>query len=161
MPVTALIAILLMAAPEMIPAGDADLLGHSAPDVTLKMADGKTTKLSALKGRPVVLSFWASWCGPCRKELPALAVLAAKRSDVQFLAVNVDRDRAPAEKFLKELKLPLPIAFDPDSSVVSQFEVVVMPTMFMVDKNGTVKFRKTGFSAEKGLAELIAALDAK
>ncbi len=156
-----LLALVLLAAPEMVPPQKAELLGHSAPEVTLTLADGKTTKLSDLKGKPVVLSFWASWCGPCRKELPALAALAAKRGDVHFLAVNVDRDRAPAEKFLKELKLPLPIAFDPDSAVVSQFDVVVMPTMFMVDKNGTVKFRKTGFAADKGLVELIAALDAK
>jgi thiol-disulfide isomerase/thioredoxin len=112
-------------------------------------------------GKPIVLSFWASWCGPCRKELPALAELAGKRPGVTFLAINVDKDRPLAEHFIRELKLALPVAYDPEASVMAKFDVVVMPTMFMVDQNGTVKFRKTGFSTENGLTELIAALDAK
>ena len=78
-----------------------------------------------------------------------------------MLAINVDRDRPLAERFIKELKLALPIAYDPESLVLAKFDVVVMPTMFLLDKNGTVKFRKTGFSADNGLAELNAALDAK
>ena len=155
------VAWVLLASPEMIPPDDGELLGRAAPEVSFQLADGKISKLSDLKGKPVVLSFWASWCGPCRKELPALAELAAKRPDVTFLAVNVDKDRTPAEHFIRELKMALPVAYDPDASVLSRFDVVVMPTMFMVDKNGTVKFRKTGFSTEAGLTELIAALDAK
>ncbi len=155
------IALVLLASPEMIPPDDGELIGRSAPEVSFQLADGKPSKLSDFKGKPLVISFWASWCGPCRKELPALAELAAKRPDVTFLAINVDKERVPAERFIHELKMSLPVAYDPESAVVSRFDVVVMPTMFMLDKNGTVKFRKTGFSADKGLAELIAALDAK
>lgn len=155
------LALLLLATPEMIPPDDGALLGRAAPEVAFQLADGKTSKLSDLKGRPVVLSFWASWCGPCRKELPALAALAATRPDVTFLAVNVDKDRSPAEQFIRELKMALPVAYDPDSAAMGRFDVVVMPTMFMVDRNGTVKFRKSGFNAEAGLSDLVAALDAK
>ena len=144
----AVLTLLLLATPEMIPPDEGELLGRTAPDVSFQLADGKTSKLSDFKGKPVVLSFWASWCGPCRKELPALAELASKRPEVTFLAVNVDKDRPPAERFIRELKMPLPVAYDPESSVMAKFDVVVMPTMFMVDKNGTVKFRKTGFSSE-------------
>lgn len=153
-----LIAAALSAAPEMIPPDDGDLLGRSAPDVAFTLPDGKTAKLSDYKGKPVVLSFWASWCGPCRKELPALAAYAATRPDLTFLAVNVDRDRGPAEAFVKELKLTIPVVFDPESAVMGRFDVTLMPTMFMLDKNGTVKFRKTGFNAGDGLTELLAAL---
>ena len=109
----------------------------------------------------MVISFWASWCGPCRKELPALAAYAATRPDVTFLAINVDKDRPPAERFIREVKIALPVAYDPEASVMAKFDVVSMPTMFMVDKNGTVKFRKTGFNTEAGLKELIAALGPK
>ena len=155
------VALVLFASPEMIPADEGELLGRAAPEVSFQLADGKTSKLSDFKGKPVVLSFWASWCGPCRRELPALAELAAQRPDVTFLAVNVDKDRPPAEQFIRELKMAIPVVYDPQSSVMARFDVVVMPTMFMVDKNGTVKFRKSGFSIEHGLTELIAALGPK
>src|SRR5215211_1155458 len=135
-------AVLLAAAPEMIPPDDGDLVGRTAPEVEFQLADSKKAKLTDYRGRHVVLSFWASWCGPCRKELPALAELAQKRRDVVFLAVNVDKERPAAERFLRDLGVGLPLAFDTDSSVMGKFDVLSMPTMFMVDKNGTVKFRK-------------------
>lgn len=155
------LALLLLAPPEMIPADDGELLGRAAPEVSLQLADGKSSKLADYKGKQVVLSFWASWCGPCRKELPALAELAAKRPDVTFLAVNVDKDRPAAERFIRELKMSLPVAYDSEAAAMAKFDVVSMPTMFMLDRNGTVKFRKTGFSTENGLTELLAALAAK
>ncbi len=155
------LALLLVAAPEMIPPDDGDLLGRSAPDVALTKADGKAVKVSDLKGRPVVLSFWATWCAPCRKELPALSALAATRPDVAFFAVNVDKDRAAAEKLARDLKLTVPLVFDPDAAVMARFDVVVMPTLFVIDANGTVKVRSTGFNSEEGLAALAAALGPK
>ena len=155
------LALILLGSPEMIPPDDGELLGHTAPDVSFQLGDGQTKKLSDYKGKTVVLSFWASWCAPCRKELPALAELAAKRPEVTFFAVNVDKERKLAAHFLQELKLLLPVAYDPDSSVMARFDVVSMPTMFMIDKNGTVKFRKAGFSSDTGLAELVTALDGK
>lgn len=155
------LGLLVTAAPEMIPPDDGDLVGRSAPDVTFTLADGKTAKLSDLKGKPVVLSFWATWCGPCRKELPVLSDFAAKRPDAVFFAVNVDKDKAAAEKLARALKLTLPLVFDPEASAMSKFDVVLMPTMFVIDGNGTVKLKKTGFNQEEGLAELTRVLDKK
>ena len=155
------LALVLLAAPEMIPPDDGDLLGRAAPDVSLTKADGTQVKLSDLKGKRVVLSFWATWCAPCRKELPALSALAGVHPDVAFFAVNVDKDRAAAETLAKELKLTVPLVFDPESAVMARFDVVLMPTLFVLDANGTVKVRKTGFSTEEGLAELVAALGRK
>ncbi len=155
------LAALLFATPEMIPPDDGDLVGRTAPEVSFQLDDGKTVKLADYKGKPVVLSFWASWCAPCRKELPELAALAAKRPGVTFFAINVDKERPRAAQFIRELKMALPVGYDPEASTMAKFDVVSMPTMFMLDKNGTVKFRKVGFSADTGLAELIAALDAK
>lgn len=147
------------AAPEMIPLEDADVVGRTAPGFELTMLDGSTFKLEDARGKPVVLSFWASWCGPCRKELPALADLARARDDVAIYAVNVDREKRLAEKFLQQVKVDLPIIWDPDSVALGQYDVLSMPTTFVVDANGTVKWRKTGYSTAKGLTELVSVLD--
>lgn len=146
------------AGPEMIPDVPMDLVGRTAPGFTATSADGSTFTLDATRGKPVVLSFWASWCGPCRQELPALAELQKTRSDVVIYAVNVDRERAAADKFLRAVPFDLPIVWDNLAEALGQYDVTSMPTMFLLDAQGTVKWRKTGFSREKGLVELEAAL---
>ena len=151
---------LALAAPEMIPEKATDLLGRTAPTFEAKTFDGQDFSLEALRGKTVVLSFWASWCSPCRQELPALSQLQQERDDVVIYAVNVDRQRPPAEKFLRQVSFDLPIVWDNASLAMGQYNVLSMPTMFLVDAQGTIKFRKTGFSREKGMAELIEALDA-
>jgi thiol-disulfide isomerase/thioredoxin len=145
----------------MIPIEALDLLHKPAPGFELKTLDGGSFKLQDHKGKTVVLSFWASWCGPCRKELPELAKLQKERSDVEIFAVNVDRDKALAQKFLAITPVELPIIWDQDSVALGQYEVLSMPTLFVLDKNQVVTFRKTGFSEERGLIELIAVLDGK
>lgn len=147
--------------PKMIPADAVDLLGRTAPEFELTDLDGAPFKLSDQRGKKVVLSFWASWCAPCRAELPALDALQKERSDIAVFAVNVDRDPQLARRFLAQVPIDLPIVWDPDSLALGQYEVLSMPTMFYIDANGTVKFRKTGFSQENGLRELIDALDGK
>jgi thiol-disulfide isomerase/thioredoxin len=151
----------LAAPPEMIPLEALDLVGRTAPGFELTMLDGGAFKLEDQRGKRVVLSFWASWCGPCRQELPALAALQKERPDIAIFAVNVDRDPALARRFLSQVQFDLPIVWDPDSIALGQYEVLSMPTMFLLDENGTVKFRKTGFSTQNGLKELEAALAGK
>jgi thiol-disulfide isomerase/thioredoxin len=148
-----------LATPEMIPERDTDLLGRTAPAFEAKTFDGASFNLEDLRGKTVVLSFWASWCTPCRQELPALSLLQKERDDVVIFAVNVDRQRPPAEKFLRQVQFDLPVVWDNESRAMGQYNVLSMPTMFVVDKAGTIKFRKTGYSRDKGLVELIAALD--
>ncbi|MGC6491696.1 MAG: TlpA family protein disulfide reductase [Myxococcota bacterium] len=147
-----------LAAPEMIPASAADLIGRTAPAFDAEMLDGGTFSLENERGTPIVLSFWASWCGPCRLELPALDALQKTRDDITIYAVNVDRDPNRARGFLKQVPMELPVVWDPDSIALGQYDVLSMPTMFLIDENGTVKFRKTGFSQQNGLKELEAAL---
>jgi thiol-disulfide isomerase/thioredoxin len=145
--------------PRMIPADALDLIGRTAPDFELTMLDGTPFKLQDHRGKRIVLSFWASWCGPCRLELPALAELQKERDDVVIYAVNVDRDSKLADKFLAQVDFDLPIIWDPESSALGQYEVLSMPTMFLLDENLTLKWRKTGFSQANALKELIAELD--
>lgn len=145
---------LAFAEPEMIPLEDTSLTGRSAPEFTLPLFDGGTLELQSLRGKPVVLSFWASWCGPCRYELPELQRISPLYPDVQFVAVNVDRQRKDAQKFLSGMQLSLPIAWDTEASTLGEYSVVSMPTMFLIDANGTVQFVKVGYSQDKKLVEL-------
>ncbi len=157
----ALLALLTaaFAAPEMIPLDAVEVVGHAAPKLDLRLADGSPYDLAKHRGRVVVVSFWASWCGPCRLELPALTELAAQRKDIDFIAVNVDRRRADAERFLKSVPVGVPLAYDSEAAALGEFLVLSMPTTFVIDPKGVVYKKKVGFSKEKGLTELIGFID--
>lgn len=152
---------LAWAEPEMIPADvfQAAKQPDAPGSIEFHMADGTVKHLSDHKGRKLVLSFWASWCGPCRKELPALSAWAKENPKVDVIAVNVDRDRSLADRFLRAVPVDLPIAYDPDASALGGYDVTAMPTMFVFDTKGAVVFRKVGFSEAKGLAEIVTAVE--
>lgn len=149
-----------LAGPEMIPEDAGDLVGRTAPAFTGELLSGGSFDLASTRGKVVVLSFWASWCGPCRQELPALDALAKRSPDLAIYAVNVDRDQAAAQRFLRSVPIDLPVVWDNTAIALGRYDVASMPTMVLLDQNGTVKFKKTGFSKEKGLAELEAAIGA-
>ena len=145
---------LSMAQPEMIPIEDTDLKGRAAPVFSLPLFEGGNIELEKLRGKPVVLSFWASWCGPCRFELPELSRIKPLYPDVHFLAVNVDRDKKAAQRFLSRVKFSLPIAWDNQALTLGEYSVISMPTMVLIDEKGTVQYVKVGYSREKKLVEL-------
>lgn len=151
-----------LAAPEMIP--EDVFKSMSAPrqgDVStleLPLDGGGTFRMADQQGKPVLLSFWASWCAPCRRELPALSEWAKSHPDVSIVAVNVDREQTEAHKFLEAVHFDLPVAFDPDAAHLGKYGVTSMPTMFLFDKKGQLSWRHTGFSQEKGFVELDAAI---
>jgi len=159
--ITSLLLLVAAAAagPELIPERDADLVGRTAPSFEAVTLDGEAFDLDATRGKPVVLAFWASWCGPCRGELPELSKLQAERDDLAIYAVNVDRDRRKADAFLRQVQVDLPIVWDNQSLAMGQYDVLSMPTTFLLDAQGTVKLRKVGYSSAKGLTELLAALE--
>jgi thiol-disulfide isomerase/thioredoxin len=120
--------------------------GDRAGDVTLKDLGGAQVKLSDLKGSVVVLDFWASWCDPCKKELPALDALAGKYPNIKIVAVNVDKKRENAEKTLKSLSISkLHVLLDPDGAVPSQYDLPKMPSSFVIDAKGIVRAVHGGF----------------
>lgn len=118
-----------------------------APDFTLKTRDGSNLKLSEYRGDVVMLNFWASWCGPCRKEMPLLEKIQQKyaRLGFQLIGMNVDEDTAAAERFLKDVPVSFPIALDNTGSVSKQYNVKAMPTTVMIDRNGTVRHIHYGY----------------
>ncbi|MEW8232043.1 MAG: TlpA disulfide reductase family protein [Candidatus Thiodiazotropha endolucinida] len=118
-----------------------------APDFTLKSREGVNIKLSELRGQVVMVNFWASWCGPCRQEMPLLQQLFDRYQSLGFslLGVNVDEDRAAADKMLSDLPVSFPILYDDRSKVSKQYQVKAMPSTFMVDRDGRIRYLHKGY----------------
>ncbi|WP_060209982.1 peroxiredoxin family protein [Sporosarcina koreensis] len=120
--------------------------GQLAPDFELKTLDGKTIKLSDYKGQRVMLNFWATWCPPCRAEMPDMQKFQEKK-DVQILAVNLSETESNPESvqnFVDELGLTLTIPLDADSAVSNEYQVMAYPTTYMIDSNGRIQFIMLG-----------------
>lgn len=115
--------------------------GEKTTDFTLPDINGKKVSFSEFKGMVVVLNFWATWCGPCRAEMPSLNNLYNEYKDKGFvvLAVSVDTSEKPVKSFAREHKLAFPILMDKDKAVsFDEYAVLGLPTTFLIDKNGVV-----------------------
>jgi thiol-disulfide isomerase/thioredoxin len=137
-------------------------VGERAPDFTLRDLAGKPVRLSELRGSVVVVDFWASWCAPCKKELPALEVLQRRYREagkkVVILTINIDKDRANAEKFLRSAKIKdLSVLLDKEGAVAGQYDLPTMPTSFVIDQKGIVRYVHAGYTGgdEKKVAQQI------
>ena len=136
--------------------------GSAAPDFSLPARDGSTVKLSDLKGQVVMVNFWATWCGPCRQEMPLLAQLQSKYEPLGFtvLGVNVEPDSAAAVAWLKGVPVDFPILFDRKNAVAQSFGVEGMPSSVFIDRNGNVRYVHRGYAAgdESKYADMIRSL---
>ena len=117
-----------------------------APDFTLKAVNGKTYRLSAYRGKAVLLNFWATWCPACREELPSLVALAKRlKGKVQVLSVSIDSSEAPLKQYLRKHPLPFPVLSDPDRAVAFDlYAVFGLPATFLIDRNGNMAERIYG-----------------
>ncbi|MGD9168665.1 MAG: TlpA disulfide reductase family protein [Candidatus Thiodiazotropha sp.] len=118
-----------------------------APDFTLKSREGVNIKLSELRGQVVMINFWASWCGPCRQEMPLLEQLFERYQSLGFtlLGVNVDEDRTAGDKMLRDVPVSFPILYDERGKVSQQYQVKAMPSTFMVDRDGRIRYLHKGY----------------
>jgi peroxiredoxin len=118
-----------------------------APDFTLHDLSGNPVRLSEMRGKVVLLNFWATWCPPCREEVPSLVSLQEKMAGTAFvmLTVAVDDSGATAvEKFFRKTGKRLPTVLDPDSHVSRQYGVSGIPETFIIDKQGNVVKKMVG-----------------
>ncbi len=131
--------------------GKRPVVGSKAIDFTLKSFDGRQVTLSALRGKVVLLDFWASWCTPCREELPLLDILDKTygREDFKVVTVNIDNNPKNAVKFLQAYSIKLSPLWDQKKEVVSAYDVKKMPTTILIDKNGWIRYIHSGFEAEQ------------
>jgi len=123
------------------------LSGEESPDFTLKSRDGGNIKLSEQRGNIVLVNFWASWCGPCRQELPAFEALYQEYQDlgVEILAVNVDDEAEKAKVLLQDIEVSFPVLFDTSGEVSQLYDVSAMPTTVIVDRDGNVRLLHPGY----------------
>lgn len=122
-------------------------LSGIAPDFTLAASTGKNIKLSELRGDVVMINFWASWCGPCREEMPLLDALYKQYRDYGFtlLGVNVDENRDAADKLLGQLPVSFPVVYDPASKVSELYDVDAMPSTILIDRDGNLRYLHRGY----------------
>lgn len=118
-----------------------------APDFTLKSNGGDNVKLSELRGQVVMINFWASWCGPCRQEMPLLDEIHQRYSGLGFtvLGVNVEEDQSAARDLLEDVPVSFPILFDSRNEVSEAYEVDAMPSTVVVDRDGIVRYIHKGY----------------
>ena len=109
-----------------------------ASDFTVSLLGGETLKLRAQRGKPVLVNFWATWCGPCREEMPAMERLYLKHRNRGFvlLAVSVDSDATLVKPFLDKLKLTFPVTLDSKMDLANIYGVRALPASFLIDRNG-------------------------
>lgn len=122
-------------------------LSGKAANFTLKSSTGKNIKLSELRGKVVMLNFWASWCGPCRQEMPLLEKIYKKYQRLGFtlLGVNVEQDSNAAKNYLKDVKVSFPILFDSTNKTSKLYNVSAMPTTIIIDRSGNIRFLHKGY----------------
>jgi len=122
-------------------------VGVVAPDFASKSDSGRNVRLSELRGQVVLINFWASWCGPCRQELPLLNKVYGQYHAAGFmlLAVNVDDNRKDADAMLKRLDLRFPILFDVSKNVAKLYGVDTMPATLLIDRDGRVRYVHRGY----------------
>ncbi|MGM9965862.1 TlpA disulfide reductase family protein [Rummeliibacillus sp. TYF005] len=137
-------------------------VGQTAPDFTLKTLDGKEAKLSDYRGKKVILNFWATWCPPCKAEIPHMEKYykkSAKDDNVEILAVNLkksDKDEHYIKDFVKSYDMTYPVLLDTDGEQQEQYQIVTIPTTYFIDTKGKIQTTITGPMDQKKMSDIIA-----
>jgi peroxiredoxin len=123
------------------------LEGQMAPDFALKSSTGENLRLSEYRGDVVMINFWATWCGPCRQEMPLLDELYTRYHRVGFnlLGINIDDDSRRAMQMIEDLGVSFPVLFDARKEVSKLYEVEAMPVTVLIDREGNVRFVHHGY----------------
>jgi peroxiredoxin/outer membrane lipoprotein-sorting protein len=136
---------------------ESGMTGKTAPDFTLKNLKGRPTSLAAFKGRVVLLDFWASWCVPCRRELPTITRLdrELRSRGLAVIGVNVGETAAVAGAFVKQNKLAFTVLLDEKQEVAQKYGAAGLPTVVIIDRSGTIASHFVGVQSEADLREAL------
>jgi peroxiredoxin len=124
-------------------AGTGITIGAKAPDFELKTLDGKMVKLSDLQGKKVILNFWATWCPPCKAEMPEMQKYYEEGNDVVILAVNID-PKLDVQGFVDDMAITFTIPLDEEDEVNSIYQVISIPTTYFIDTKGIIREKHIG-----------------
>lgn len=140
-------AVLLLAIGQHIGAAPADLLGQPASDFALRSLGGENIRLSEQLGEVVIINFWATWCGPCRQEMPLLDEIYSKyrRAGLVLLSVNIGGDRARAAEMVRTLGVTYPVLLDDRNEVAKAYQIGTMPLTVLIDREGVVRYVSDGY----------------
>jgi thiol-disulfide isomerase/thioredoxin len=143
-PIVTIAAALAVALPALAIPG-----GSTAPTFILASSGGGEVSLAQYKGQVVMINFWASWCGPCRQEMPLLESIYRKYKQMGFtlLGVNVEPDSQAANEWLKQTPVSFPILYDKDSKVSKLYEVAGMPSTVLIDRGGKLRMLHRGYKS--------------
>lgn len=133
-------------------------VGEPAPDFTVELFDGEVFTLSthlAQSGTPVVLNFWASWCVPCRVEMPAIDAVADSRPDILFLGIAVQDSETAARDFADEVGVTYPLGSDTDGSILEDYPILGLPATWFITSDGMIAEQWFGQLDETTLEDLI------
>jgi cytochrome c biogenesis protein CcmG, thiol:disulfide interchange protein DsbE len=127
-----------------------------APDFQLQNLSGEALRLSDFRGKPVLINFWATWCGPCQLEMPLIQKYYEKHSpDLVVLAVNNDEPRDAVQAFVDQMKLTFPILLDPGARVEDQYRVRAFPTSLFINREGLIRYQHIGILNEQQLVQYL------
>lgn len=137
--------------------------GAFAPDFNLLTPEGEEIRLSELRGQPVLINFWATWCAPCRIEMPAIQDRFTKFADEDFVVLAVDFDEPVGDvvAFRDELELTFPILLDPGAEIQLLYRIRGYPSSFFVDEQGIIQVQHIGVMTEGQLDENLAQIGLK
>ena len=118
-----------------------------APDFTLKSLDGNNLRLEEFRGQVVLINFWASWCGPCRQEMPLLDRLHHRYEDTGFtvLGVNVEGDSKPAQEIVDKTNVTFPVLIDEGQKVSERYDLEAMSSTIVIDRDGVIRYIHLGY----------------
>ena len=161
-----LLPILLVSVLLMASCGDGSaqkpLISEPAPDFKLPNLDGQSVSLSDFRGKPVLVNFWATWCGPCRFEMPFIQEIYEEWSDKGLVVLAIDMGESPStvKDFIQSHNFSFPVLLDTNQDVALQYNIRGIPATFFIDKDGIIQGTKVGaFSSkaeiEKSLGKII------
>ena len=155
----------LMGAVVVVPAASAVALdaGAKMPEIGLKDLSGKNVDLASLAGKVVIIDFWATWCAPCKEELPELEKFHKKYASkgLAVLGVSIDKEAGVIKPFLDKMKITFPVVHDAGHTLAGKYSPPRMPSSYIVDKKGIVRYVHGGFRSgdaaayEREISELI------